>query len=69
MADNKAIIALILNLLIPGVGSLYAGKKKEGIWQLVLYIVGFLTLLILIGWFLMVAAWIWALVTSIKMLT
>jgi len=69
MADNKAIIALILNLLIPGVGSLYAGKKKEGIWQLVLYIAGFLTLLILIGWFLMVAAWIWALVTSIKMLT
>ena len=69
MADNKAIIALILNLIIPGVGSLYAGKKKEGIWQLVLYIAGFLTLLILIGWFLMVAAWIWALVTSIKMLT
>ena len=61
-----AIVALILNILIlPGLGTLIAGKTKTGIWQLVLAIIGIVLSLILIGIPILIAAWIWGLVTGI----
>ncbi len=64
-----AIIALILNILIiPGLGSLIGGKTREGIWQLVLSIIGGLLSIILIGIPIVIAAWIWGLVTGIKLI-
>jgi TM2 domain-containing membrane protein YozV len=63
-----AILALIVNLLIPGIGSMIGGKVNTGIWQLVLLIVGAFLSIILIGIPLVIAAWIWALVTSIKII-
>ena len=78
-----AIIGLLLNIFIlPGVGTLVVGKIREGVWQLVLCIVGFFIILIsiplmlvLVGFGLIfvgigmcIASWIWALVTSIQSL-
>lgn len=76
-----AIVGLIINLiLLPGLGSLIGGKIKEGVWQLVILfgslIVGFLLLFTIVGIPLAIllffagplAAWIWGLITGIKMI-
>lgn len=64
-----AIVALILNLVIlPGLGSLIGGKTKEGIWQLVLFLVGIPLIIILIGIPMMIAAWVWGIVTGVKLI-
>ena len=66
-----AIVGLILNILVlPGLGTIIAGRTKPGVIQLVLSIVGLgLTLTIIgaiIGIPLIIAMWIWALVSGIK---
>ena len=69
VTQGTAIAALLLNiLLIPGVGSLIGQRKKEGIWQLVLFLVGIPMTLILVGVFMIMAAWIWGLVTGIQIM-
>lgn len=69
ISEGLAIASLILNILIlPGLGSLIGGKKKEGIWQLVLALVGIPLSLVLIGIPMIIAAWIWGLVTGIQMI-
>ncbi|MFH1308354.1 MAG: hypothetical protein ABIH72_05885 [archaeon] len=64
-----AVVALILNILIPGVGSLVGGKVKAGIWQLVLTIIGAFVLIVVfyLGALIIAVAWVWALVTGIKL--
>lgn len=78
MADKKpdktmAIVGLILNIIIlPGLGTIIAGRTKTGVIQLVLYIVAILLDLTIIGLIigipLGIAMWIWALVTGIQIL-
>ena len=83
MAEGKAIAGLIVNLFLPGLGSLIGGRTKTGIWQLVLLVLSWvlvfggvflllldsvLSLLIILGWVVSVGNWIWALVTGIQML-
>jgi len=64
-----AIVALILNIIIlPGLGSLIGGKTKEGVWQLVLVLVGIPLSIILIGIPMIVAGWIWGIVTGVKLI-
>lgn len=75
-----ALVGLAVNLLVcPGVGTLLGGlgfsetpawkdTKKKGIWQLVLFLAGAILSVIGIGIILMVIAWIWALISSIKQL-
>lgn len=61
-------VAIILNFIMPGVGSMVIGKVGQGITQLVLYVIGLLFSFTLIGMIigipLMLAAWIWAIVTA-----
>jgi TM2 domain-containing membrane protein YozV len=68
ITQGLAVGVLILNLIIPGVGTLVAGQTKAGVWQLVLSILGGLLSVVLIGIPIALAAWIWALVTSINVL-
>ncbi|MEK6818717.1 MAG: hypothetical protein AABY10_02170 [Nanoarchaeota archaeon] len=66
--QTLAIIALILNILIlPGLGSLIAGKTKEGIWQIILVILSIITWFILIGIPIFIVSWVWGLITGIKL--
>lgn len=69
-----AIIGLLINLIIPGLGTIIAATKQKdymnyGIIQLVLGLIGWPLLLLLIGFIILPAVWIWALVTSIMMIT
>ncbi len=64
--QSKAILVLILNILIPGVGTIIYGETQRGVIQLVLLIVGWITTFIIIGIFIILGAWIWALIDGIN---
>ena len=70
-ADNQktlAIVGLVVNaLFLPGLGSIIGGRTKVGIIQLVLMLVSIPLMVVLIGFVLAPAIWIWALVTGIQM--
>jgi TM2 domain-containing membrane protein YozV len=69
ITEARAIVCLILNILIlPGLGSLIGRKKKQGIWQLVLFLVGIPLVLVLVGIPMMIAAWVWGIVTGVELL-
>ena len=69
ISQGLAIVALILNILIlPGLGTLIAGRIKTGIWQLVLAIISIPLIFILIGIPILIAVWIWGIVTGIQLI-
>lgn len=60
-------LAIILNIFFPGVGSLVIGKVGQGISQIILYILGIIFSItvvgVIIGVPLCIGAWIWGLIT------
>jgi TM2 domain-containing membrane protein YozV len=64
--EHQATMGLVLNLVMPGVGSIVAGKTGEGIAQLILFCIGLPLCFILIGIPLCVAVWGWALSTGLR---
>jgi TM2 domain-containing membrane protein YozV len=69
--SQKQIIAAVLAFFLGtlGIHNFYLGRRKQGIWQLVLTIVGSLTAIFLVGFVLIAAVWIWSIVDLIKILT
>lgn len=67
-SDGTAITALVLNIILPGVGSLVAGRTSQGVLQLVLWVVAFPLCFVLIGFPMLLAIWIWSLVSGIQIL-
>jgi len=65
-----AVFALILNIILPGLGSVIGGRVRVGIWQLVVLAVALVTLLFSITafWVIWAIDWIWAVTTGIRML-
>lgn len=69
LTKGVAIAAFILNVLIPGLGSLIGRRTKEGAAQVILFAVGIpLVFIYFMGVPLIIGAWIWGLVTGIKMI-
>jgi len=64
--QSKALLVLILNILIPGVGTIIYGETQRGVIQLVLYIVGWVLTIILIGAIISLGAWIWSIIDGIN---
>lgn len=64
------ILAILLNVFIPGVGSFVVGKVGQGIFQILIFGLGLaINLLTLgfgsfIGFPLMLGAWIWGIITA-----
>jgi len=67
-SDGTAVTALVLNIIIPGSGSLIAGRTSQGVVQLVLWVVSFPLMFVLIGFPMLLAVWIWSLVSGIQIL-
>ena len=67
-SDGTAITALVMNIIIPGAGSLIAGRTSQGVVQLVLWVVSFPLMFVLIGFPMLLAVWIWSLVSGIQIL-
>jgi TM2 domain-containing membrane protein YozV len=64
-----AIIGLLVNILLfPGLGTVIGGRTKNGVWQMVLFGTGLILSVIEIGIIIIIAAWIWALITSVGIL-
>jgi hypothetical protein len=59
---------MILNILLPGVGSLVAGRKGVGAAQLILWLVGLALTFKLVGIPIVIGAWIWSVATGIGLL-
>lgn len=67
-SESTAVAAMVLNVIIPGTGSLVAGRLSVGLMQLMLWVIGAPLSLLLIGLPLATATWIWSLLTGIKIL-
>jgi TM2 domain-containing membrane protein YozV len=67
-SEGTAVTALVLNIIIPGVGSLVAGRTSQGVAQLVLWVVSFPLMFALVGFPMLLAVWIWSLVSGIQIL-
>ena len=63
-----AIVALVLNILVPGLGTIISGKIKEGVWQIVLLCIGLILLVLYIGWVIIIGVWLWALISGIRLI-
>ena len=78
--QTLAIIGLLLNIFIPGTGSLIGGRTNEGILQLSILFgsvaVGFVLTITIIGAIIGIPililgpliAWIWGLITGVQMI-
>ena len=64
------VLAVILNILLPGVGSIVVGKIGTGLIQLLLYGIGALLtatwILAIVGAPLCFVVWIWAIITAVN---
>ena len=67
-SEGTAVTALVLNIVLPGVGSLVAGRTSQGVTQLVLWVVSFPLMFVLIGFPMLLAIWVWSLVSGIQIL-
>lgn len=66
-SEAIAITALLLNILVlPGLGTIIAGRTSTGTTQLVLFLIGIPLAFILIGIPLMLGVWIWGIVTGVQ---
>ncbi|MCP4229122.1 MAG: hypothetical protein GY771_03105 [bacterium] len=59
-------LALILNLYVPGIGTIIFGDKDNGIWQTVLFYGGTALIFIGLGIFVMPVGKIWALIDGLR---
>ena len=67
-SEGTAVTALVLNIIIPGAGSLVAGRTSQGVVQLVLWVLAFPLCFVLIGFPMLLAVWIWSLVSGIQIM-
>ncbi|MCX7862217.1 MAG: TM2 domain-containing protein [Bacteroidales bacterium] len=67
--DNQ-IIAILLCFFLGflGIHSFYLGNKKKGIIQLVMFLVGILTFIVVIGYLILSALGIWILIDFIRLI-
>ena len=67
---SAAVLGIIANLFLPGLGTIIIGKYDIGSIQLILTLIGLFFLITLIGSIigipLIAAMWIWSLVVGIK---
>lgn len=66
-----AVVGFILNLFLPGLGSIVGGKVKTGIWQVIVFLIGALLYMFVepLGGVISFAAWVWAIVTGVVMIS
>jgi TM2 domain-containing membrane protein YozV len=68
ISSGLATLALILNVIFPGIGSLIGGKTKTGIFQIILMVSVIFFFPVLIGTIVWIAAVIWGIVTGVQLI-
>lgn len=64
VAPKNPALGVICSVFIPGLGSMIAGKGGKGALILILNIVGWITVIFVVGWFLALGTWIWGMVAG-----
>jgi TM2 domain-containing membrane protein YozV len=64
VAPKNPAVSLIVSFFLPGVGSMINGDVGTGVAILLLYIVGWATTIFLVGFLLLIGAWIWGMVDA-----
>jgi TM2 domain-containing membrane protein YozV len=64
VAPKNPAVSLLISLFFPGVGSMANGDVDIGVLILVLYLVGIVLAVFLIGIPLLIGAWIWGLIDA-----
>ncbi len=64
-SEKNIIMAIILSILLPGLGQMYLGLDHKGAIFLITYVVSAILILVLIGFLLCAVIWIWALVDTV----
>ena len=63
--EKNVFLAIILSVLLPGLGQIYLGLDNKGAIFLIAYVVSAILILLLIGFLLCAVIWIWALIDTI----
>ena len=63
--EKNILLAVILSVLLPGLGQIYLGLDHKGAIFLIAYVISAILILILIGFLLCFVIWIWALIDTI----
>ena len=64
-SEKNIILAIILSVILPGLGQIYLGLDRKGAIFLIAYVVSAILILFLIGFLLCTVIWIWALIDTI----
>ena len=64
VAPKNPAVSLIVSFFIPGVGSMINGDVGTGVAILVLYVVGWATAVFLVGFLLVLGAWMWGMIDA-----
>ena len=63
--EKNILLAIILSVLLPGLGQIYLGLDNKGAIFLIAYVISAILILLLIGFLLCAVIWIWALIDTI----
>ena len=64
-SEKNILLAIILSVILPGLGQIYLGLDRKGAIFLIAYVVSAILILFLIGFLLCTVIWIWALIDTI----
>ena len=69
-ANPRGVNGLVLNLILPGLGSLYCGQSSTGTKQLALFGGGIIMcfFFFFIGLFMIIGSWVWSAVVGLQLL-
>jgi TM2 domain-containing membrane protein YozV/RNA polymerase subunit RPABC4/transcription elongation factor Spt4 len=63
--EKNIILAIILSVLLPGLGQIYLGLDRKGAMFLIGYVISAILIILIIGFLLCMIIWVWALVDTI----
>ena len=63
--EKNIVLAIILSVILPGLGQIYLGLDNKGAIFLIAYVISAILILVLIGFLLCAVIWIWALIDTI----
>jgi TM2 domain-containing membrane protein YozV len=64
VAPKNPAISLLISFFIPGLGSLINGNTQTGVIILALWVVGIVLTFFIIGFFVVLGAWIWGMIDA-----
>ena len=64
--NKNILLAVILSVLLPGLGQIYLGLDHKGAIFLIAYVISAILILLIIGFLLCFVIWIWALIDTIQ---